>query len=252
MNRAYTVWKGQDHPWVRWVKLAIFDPVEGAADEEDELASAGEIREAFGRVHTSWLQERAAVIIDLPGEAAVLLALALGERGLRPVLCINTTSYPSAESISMQSVLRVLSAGAECEGPFPTGPTVAPALILDSRRDGGGRKPVPGAFDNRWVVFREDLPSAEQLRAVAIDKVIVVQKGTSPVTDLEDVLLAYQAGGLELVRHETETRTTHRWTIEKKGWLAKLSQSVQLRWSVPRSDGSYGRWVPLPPKPSHG
>jgi hypothetical protein len=111
---------------------------------------------------------------------------------------------------------------------------------------------VPGAFDNRWVVFREDLPSAEQLRAAGIDQVIVVQKGTLPVTDLEDVLLAYQTGGLELIGHETETRTTRRWTIEKKGWLAKLYQSAQLRWSVPRSDGSYGRWVPLPPKPSHG
>jgi len=203
-------------------------------------------------VDTSWLQERAAVVIDLPGEAAVLLALALGERGLRPVLAINTTSFAGAESISMQSVLRVLSAGAECEGSFPTGPTVAPAFILDSRRDGGGRQPLPGAFDNRWVVFREDLPSAEQLRAVGVDKVIVVQKGTLPVTDLEDVLLAYQTGGLELIRHETETRTTHRWTIEKRGWIAKLSQFVQLRWSVPRSDGSFGRWVPLPPKPSHG
>ena len=152
----------------------------------------------------------------------------------------------------MQSVLRVLSAGAKCEELFPTGPTVAPAFILDSRRDGGGRQPEPGAFDNRWVVFRDDLPSAEQLRAAGIDKVIVVQKGNLPMADLENVLFAYQTGGLELVRHETKTRTTHRFTIEKKGWIAKLFRFAQLRWSVPRSSGTYGRWVPLPPKPSHG
>jgi len=252
MNRAYKVWKGNDHCWVRWVKLALFDPVEGAADKQDEPASAGSVRAAFRGVDTSWLEERAAVIIDLPGKAAVLLALALGERGLRPVLAINTTSFPGAESISMHSVLRVLSAGADCKASFPTGPRVAPAFVLDSRRDGGGRPPLPGEFDNRWVLFREDLPSAEQLRAVGIDKVIVVQKGALPVTDLEDVLLAYQTGGLELVRHETETRTTHRWTLERRGWLATLSRFVQFHWSVPRSDGSYGRWVPLPPKPSHG
>jgi len=253
-DRVLEVWQGRDHPWLPWVKPAVFDRIEEREEGTvDEFTPARSVRKAIAQVDTSWLLPRAAVIIDVPGGEAALLALALGKRGLRPVPAINTTSCPGAELISQTLLRLVLVAGAECEDSFPSGPTLGPAFLLDSRRDGHEGAPSPGMFDNRWVVFRTDLPSEKQLRDNGIERVIVVQEDDILSTDLEDILLDYQAGGLELIRHETRTRSSHPWTLAKRGWLAKAARFVQLRWAVLRRlDGSYGRWVPIPPKPSHG
>jgi hypothetical protein len=256
MNREsiYEVWKGSDHPWVKWVKPALFAAIE---EEPPRAAREGDAYRAeappWAPLDTAWLPEGAAVIIDLEGEASVSLGLALGQRGARPVFAINTCSE-FQELIDMRSVIELLSVGSRFRRSFPSGSAVTPAFILDSRRTGEGKKAPPGCFDNRWAIFDGDLPSAEDLLRAGIRRVVVVQRGSHPVDDLEAILRGYRAGGLQLSLRDTDEPDELRpVSIETRGWLGQLADGVLRRLRLRRRwDGSYGRRVPIPPEPSHG
>lgn len=43
---------------------------------------------------------------------------------------------------------------------FQLPPEAAPAFLLDSARLSGTRSVQKGMFDNRWMIFRHDFPSA--------------------------------------------------------------------------------------------
>ena len=55
--------------------------------------------------------------------------------------------------------------------------------------------PGPGTFDNRWVVFPQDFPSAAFLRSRGVAEVLLIQAGAQPQEDLAHVLLRWQQGG---------------------------------------------------------
>jgi len=64
----------------------------------------------------------------------------------------------------------------------------------------GGKTPSPGQFDNRWMVFPQDFPSASLLLAHGIRRVVVVEPaGRAPAEDLVHVLLRYQQAGIEVL-----------------------------------------------------
>jgi len=57
----------------------------------------------------------------------------------------------------------------------------------------------PGLFDNRWLVFPQDFPSANFLRSHAMDSALLVQaQPDQPQSDLAHVLLRWQQAGLPL------------------------------------------------------
>jgi hypothetical protein len=256
MNReaVYEKWRGKDHPWVAWVKAPLFERVRDDSHSVVEGPVYRTLGPPWDGVDTSWLPERAAVVIDLPGESAVFMALALGQRGLRPVFAVNACSE-SGELIPMESIIDALSVGARFDGAFPSGPKVAPAIVLDSRRDGAGCPVVPGGFDNRWAVFGGDLPSAEHLRSAGVTRVVLVQQGADPLGDVEAVLRTYQAGGLGLLLRDTRgSGPVVPLRLVERGWLAGVVGSMWRDLSLPRRwDGSYGRRLPIPRDyPSHG
>jgi hypothetical protein len=172
---------------------------------------------------------------------------------MRPVFAVNACSA-SGDLIPMDSVTVALSAGARFARAFPSGPSVAPAIVLDARRDGAGRSVARGCFDNRWAVFGGDLPAAADLRNAGLIRVVLVQQGAEPLGDVEAVLKAYQAGGLELLLRVTrEPGPVVPLKLVERGWLAGVIGSVRRHLSVRRRwDGSFGRRVPVPPAPSHG
>jgi hypothetical protein len=256
MNRGeiYEVWKGEGHPWVAWVKPVLLLNAPGdAAGVVDERHAYRAETAPWADLDTSWLPERAAVIIDLPAESALSLALALGQRGLRPVLVINGCTAPS-ELISMGGALEMLAVGARFATAFPIGPDVAPALILDARRNGDRLAVVPGCFDNRWAIFESDLPSAGDLRRVGVERVVLVQHGTRPLGDVEAILRRYHAGGLELLVCDfDDPAPLYAVRVTPRGWLSDWASRVRRRLSFRRrGDGSFGHRVPIPPEPSHG
>jgi hypothetical protein len=251
---VYATWVGQDHPWVSWVKRALFASVaDDASDRADE--SQPQYRSEappWAGTDVSWLPDRAAVIVDLPGHEAVAMGLALGTRGLRPVLSINACSE-SGELIPMDPVVDLLRAGARFTKSFPMGPSVLPCFILDSRRN-SPRAIRPGDFDNRWAVFASDLPSSDALRDVGASRIVVVQKGVELLGDLKAVLRRYSAAGLELSLHDvTASSSLTEIHITPSGWFARFVEQVERRLAWSRNwDGSFGRRVPIPPSPSHG
>jgi hypothetical protein len=254
MNRetVYATWKGQDHPWVSWVKPSLF-----AAVSDDPMDAADE-RHAYraevppwAKLDTSWLVERAAVIVDLPATAALSLGLALGQRGVRPVLAISACSA-EGEVISMRGAIDLLELGARFASAFPTGEGLLPAFLLDSRRAGEGLEPSVGSFDNRWAVFKGDLPSVGHLRRSGVEKVLFVHQGGARAhSDIVAILRGYQAGGLEILLHDVdEPMVTKAVVVGRRSWISEVRDRLRLRSAYRRRwDGSFGHRVP---EPSHG
>lgn len=254
-GRIYDVWRGDSHPWVQWVKPALFDRLDEVhAAEKAQPARASKALARIESIDTSWLPPKSAVIVDLPGRRAVRAALALGRRGLRPVFAVNANcGPPGVEAISTEKIRRLLVAAADLPACFPTGPDVAPAFILDSRRSGGEWQPPPGSFDNRWVLFPSDLPSAKQLRSAGIEQVVVMQAGPVCLPDLAAVLRAYQAARLSLLLRDVVEKTLGPLHVPEMAWLFDVVGRLFRRLSPRRrADGAYGRWVLLPSGPSHG
>lgn len=247
----YDVWRGKDHPWVGWFKPALFDGLaDGTVLASEDEPYRSELPPG-SELDTSWVPEDAAVLIDVPGEAAVSWALALGRKGLRPVFAINTSSAPS-ELVPMDAVKVALAAGARFGACFPTGPGLMPAFVLDSRRP-GDRGSLPGCFDNRWTLFASDLPSGADLLGARVRRVVLVRQG-EVLGDVEEVLREYQRQGLELLCLDVDaTLGLARMTLRERGWFGRAIANIRRRVSLTRrADGSYGHRVPIAPFPSHG
>jgi hypothetical protein len=237
------------------MKSAVF----GGLDPRAEMPLALEgaqyraERPPWAGIDTSWVPERAAVIVDLPGAEAIHTGLALGERGLRPVLAISTSSS-YREVIPMDEVLAALCEGARFASAFPVGPALLPAFILDARRDGEGAPRLPGLFDNRWAVFPDDLPSARVLRTAGATRVVVVQQGDRAPMDLVEVLRAYAHAGLEILAYDPHApRLPGPMVLPSPRWWGDFVERTKRRWTFwPRPDDGFGRRIPIPNAPSHG
>src|SRR5262249_25595177 len=64
----------------------------------------------------------------------------------------------------------------------------------------GSLPPAPGMFDNRWMVFPQDFPSAVFFRSHFIEQIVVVQRdGLIPDEDLAYVLGPWKKAGLQML-----------------------------------------------------
>ena len=96
----------------------------------------------------------------------------LAKDGYRPVPLYNTTSGRQQRVPPNNCVLTDVSVLVQmlCV-PLPdhVRNTIVgdnpPAFLLDSRRLRGEKAPAPGVYDNRWMVFPQDFPSAKFLQA---------------------------------------------------------------------------------------
>lgn len=251
-RRIQSVWVGRPDRWRRWVKLPLFASttwdgqarVEGATNEGVYRTEAA----PWAARDVAWLVgERAAFLIDLPGAEAVELALVLGAAGVRPVVSINAASA-DGEVVDMRPVLDRLAEGARFRASFPTDRDAAPAFVLDARRDGRGARIEPGAFDNRWAVFANDLPSAADLDDAHVRVVVIVQDGAEPKDDVRAIAWAYRRGGLDVRIADVRKRTIVAMPGRPQGWLSFFADQVRRRFVLRRRwDGSYGRRVPTKP-----
>ena len=73
-----------------------------------------------------------------------------------------------------------------------------PAFLLDSKRFPVFLTQPSRYFDNRWLIFPEDFPSAEFLKERGLSRVIIIQPHKSPRLDLRQVVLTWQEQGLAL------------------------------------------------------
>jgi hypothetical protein len=128
-------------------------------------------------------------------------------------------------------------------------PDAPPAFLIDRGRMGRNVRVLPGQFDNRWVVFPQDFPSARMLLAHRVERVLVVTPPEMPTCgdDLGHVLLRWKLGGLSIQGVSTAEREPRDLDLRKpKGFGGMF-----YRWSVilglrRNSAGGFGSAVPAP------
>lgn len=237
---AFTIWAPEDALWTEWAKpVAFTTAIAGAASETPVAVPAV----AIPGLPESWGE--AAVIVDLPGEEAVLTGLALAARGFRPVPLFNGTSGPNAV-IDVSQITRALGTAAVLLSQLSIEPDARPAFLLDSRRSeviGAGE---PGRYDNRWVVLPQDFPSATFLGSRGIREAVLIQRGESrPAEDLAHVLYRWQQAGIRMRTIDLVTGRTEDLRVNRPSWFRAAWYVTIALLGLRRSNvGGFGSTVP--------
>jgi len=258
-KELFEIWAPNDSIWSQWVSPALFAQIDYAKGDNPALADVPEL---------PWHEPKArpdtAVVIDLPGADSVRLALALAWRGYRPVPIINaspgpiglqlnllsqpTRSTPSAVVVlDMSSLVREICQGTPRMRALTFTSDAPPAFVLDSLRLKGTNPLRDDIFDNRWMVFPQDFPSAKFLAEQEINHVTVVQtEKTQPQEDLSHVLLRWQEAGIEILSKASgDPSLPSRITVSrpsrfKASWYRALAIMGLRRSSV----GGFGSFIP--------
>lgn len=184
-------WAPPEAVWSEWVKPLLFAEWDDRRPAAPPPTSPPLPEPPLGQ------DPGTAAIVDLPGDHAVLAGIALARRGYRPVPLFNGAHHPSA-ILDVAPIMDGLARGAEELRRLRLAPEAPPAFLLDARRTA----PVaaePGRFDNRWLAFPQDFPSAALLASRGIRRVaLIAEPGKEVAADLAHVLLRYKQGGLEL------------------------------------------------------
>lgn len=215
----FAIWAPPESLWSRWAKPVLFTQTSqgkptvqstaGFYPNTTPAAPEPPIQSSIPQVpQYKWnpsLESNTAIIVNLPGEESVTTGLALAKIGYRPVPLYNSTNGPSAV-VPLDGIITSLRAGTDTLQSLSIDPNAPPAFLLDSNRIQGLLPPRPGSFDNRWVVFPQDFPSATFLRSRQIDRVLLVQRGNlRPSDDLASVLGLWQQGKIQLLAQDPTT-----------------------------------------------
>ena len=195
--RLFEIWAPEHWPWSAWVKPALF--AGSSTLEEPRPVTAAPVTVLDPTIPPAG---QTALVVDLPGEQSVTLGVELVEHGYQAVPLFNTQgSVGSFEVINVGPIIEAIVRLT----PIVMGATLSaqapPAFLLDSDRLGHRASLRPGDYDNRWVVFPQDLPSATLLRSRGITRVMLIHEDPDPPgRDLDDVLARWSKGGLEIAR----------------------------------------------------
>ena len=213
-EELYAIWAPPDSVWSPWVL-----PVPFAQLECPDITGIVELQQFT----LDWLpgvgSRDLAIVVDLPGADAIHYGLALSDLGFRPVPVIDGSPGPDqrapfsvdpsvrpgralglASVVDMSGLLRGLCNGAGRLLQTSLAHDAPPAFLLDSNRMGIGPNILETAYDNRWIVFPQDFPSARFLADRGIRRVVLVHDKflTQPQDDLAHVLLRWQEHGIAI------------------------------------------------------
>ncbi|HEU4406186.1 MAG TPA: hypothetical protein VFS43_13055 [Polyangiaceae bacterium] len=249
-GRIYEIWCGDENPWRPWVKPSLFAGLEGASAVEGGEGAHPFRRPAppWANIDVAWAPAPAstAIVVDLEGVESLWAGLALAARGYRPVVSINARSAPG-EVIDMAPLAAALREGARHPLAFQGGAAPRPAFLLDARRARAERPVGPGAFDNRWVLFANDLPPADALLERGVISLLVVQRGPTPQPDLHDVLCGHEREGLTLLLFDAaaDRRAVRPARLACGPALVRFARHIarELGSTNRQPDGSFGAYV---------
>ncbi len=245
---VFEVWAPPQARWSPWAKPVLFahlDDIEGMPHTD-----IPEITFPFDRTKAGGT----ALVVDLPGLESVGLGLELARLGYRPVPVFNACPNPSrfleevlSEVVPATLLLPALVQAADRLKSIDLPEDSAPAFLLDANRLAGGKRIVPGWFDNRWVVFATDLPSALFLVRHQITAVELIHRGV-PGEDVLDVLRTWNRAGIPLRHTDLDQPGPPRPLALPAAWFWGLSRFARHLWALfnlrrnPR--GGYGGIVP--------
>jgi hypothetical protein len=204
-EELFALWAPSQSVWSDWAAPAVFAHLVCIdATYVGTLPDPGAIK--------TFLSSETAVVLDLPGEESVWRGLSLANLGYRPVPLFNnapgpgetilahTTLLPSETSVvNMSGIASALCQGAAVLAGAGLQTDAPPAFLLDANRLRGTQPLADNLFDNRWMVFPQDFPSASFLAAKRISRVLLMQEGaTTPQEDLAHVLRRWQEAGIEI------------------------------------------------------
>jgi hypothetical protein len=190
-RRLFATWAPSESIWTQWAKPVLFTYLKSLTRSPmpsiPDLDFTG-IPDAYSGT---------AIVVNLPGGHSVLTGVAFAQRGFRPVPLFNSSDGNDAV-LKVDDIVTLLDAAASTMETIHLASDAPPAFLIDSQRATG--VPLPGQFDNRWVVFPQDFPSATFLRSENINRVIVFSKKDTPLgNDLLEVLMLWHKGKLEIL-----------------------------------------------------
>ncbi|HTQ59541.1 MAG TPA: hypothetical protein VMI32_04920 [Candidatus Solibacter sp.] len=211
-EELYAIWAPADSIWSPWILPVPF--------AELTCRDNGSLPE-IPAYSLDWLHQvdtrPLAIVADLPGADAIHYGLALLKFGFRPVPVIDGSPGPSLGAmitldlsllekdalrspsvVDMRGLLLALCQGTKLLQHAMLAPDSPPAFLLDSKRMNGMADISDMAFDNRWMTFPQDFPSAKFLLARRIKKVVYVHESPvkQPQEDLAHVLRRWQEAGI--------------------------------------------------------
>src|ERR1700733_3368357 len=246
-REIFELWAPADSIWSPWVSPAVFTQIDCRRPYEEK-----------NNLDPSWPESRAsrenAVVIDLPGVQSIRLAMLLAERGYRPIPILNVSPSPDAGEtahpyivLDMRDLVNELCLAIPRLQNIPIAPNAPPVFFPDSPRLEGTAPVKDVMFDNRWMVFPQDFPSAAFLAQQKITSVTLVQsKRTQPLEDLSHALMRWQEAGVEIFTQDTvassapEKITIWKPSRFKAAWYRALAIMGLQRSSA----GGFGSFIP--------
>jgi len=165
-EEVYLAWAPRESIWSPWaIPVPFAQIVCLALDVQREINGLGTLANILEP------ESDMAVVLDLPGDEAVRLSLALALRGFRPVPAMDGSPGPdilgnsqailgtgpalstqASVAVDMRQTLRWLCIGAAVLPTLKIAPNARPVFLLDALRVG---RMTPGTevFDNRWKPF---------------------------------------------------------------------------------------------------
>jgi hypothetical protein len=256
----YRQWTPANDPWSAWVKPVLF----GCMDEDVEprsMAAApswlhddifepvASAQSANLRAHAPYrhrLEVRDTVlVVDLPGEIAVRVGVAVIGYGFRPVPLFNVV-YWEAAIIDMRPTMRALVDGAaQIAAVRASSP---PAFLLHADRMSGRHLIRPGVFDNRSVCSESDFPSADALWNFGIRRALLMEQSSDrPSFDLEPTLFDWQNRGIVLWRKLAGSPSPATpYVLKHRPVWSRLFHHLRRSCLHRAPDGTYGVFITEP------
>jgi len=275
----YSVWAPSQSIWAQWAKPVLFATLRSdysgvgstVAGSNQQFASiltnlenatppASQPTSGAFEIDPQWLdavnRDRTAIVVNLPGTKSVDAALTLARAGYQPVPLYNCSTGPSA-TIPVEDLQKALVDGAAVLKELNIDPKAPPAFLLDSRRMRGVIPPAPERFDNRWIIFPQDMPSGNFLQAQGIRQVVVLQdEGMIAQNDLEQALSRWKKSGLTIVAKNPSGTEPERPMVLRRPSLffgAAALALLMVSFGGRRSNvGGFGALIPDPTKSSTG
>jgi hypothetical protein len=246
----FSKWAPETSHWSPWAKPVLFtypSPIDFTPLPEPALSADA----------APSTRDRVAVVVDMPGTQSVACGLVLAERGFRPVPLFNTTFGPGSNLHDVGAILSCLIAAADRLAALRIPDDAPPAFLIDSSRIEGN--PAPLTYDNRWMVFPQDFPSARALRAAGLESAVIVRREGKPIeADLRAVLRYWHRDGFTSRAFDPMTRV-HEELAFYSSWISFLTDHtfawmMGLRGNGLRrnSAGGFGGVVPMPQATSGG
>jgi hypothetical protein len=248
---VFEAWAPTGGVWSSWVKPVLFAHM---ADRPEgiEKATLAEVCPEPTPAPATTIAEGTAIVVDLPGTESIAAGLDLVRLGFRPVPLFNGCPSPMFlgrpydEVVPTGRLIAGLIDGSDILARTALPHHAPPAFLLDADRLEGARRRLRPVFDNRWVVFATDFPSASLLTTRGIRNVLVVHYGRLN-HDLVEVLRRWQRDGVTLTHDDIARSGEPKPLSLPSTWWTALAQAARRAWYAMSlqhgRDGGFGGFL---------